>query len=62
MNDQKTTKHTVTVTNNATGQALELPVYTGTHGTPVVDTRSMHSKMGMFTYDPGFKSTASCSS
>ena len=55
-------RDTVTLTNNSTGQALDFPILRGSHGTPVVDTRSLHSKMGLFTYDPGFKSTASCSS
>ena len=41
--------------------SLEFPVYEGTLGPDVVDVRSLTSK-GIFTYDPGFVSTASCES
>jgi len=40
---------------------IELPVYSGTLGPDVVDVRSLTSE-GLFTYDPGFVSTASCES
>ena len=40
---------------------IELPVYEGSTGPDVVDVRSLVSK-GIFTYDPGFVSTASCDS
>lgn len=40
---------------------LELPVISGTVGPDVVDVRSLVSK-GIFTFDPGFVSTASCES
>ena len=39
----------------------ELPVYEGSTGPDVVDVRSLVSK-GIFTYDPGFVSTAACDS
>ena len=42
-------------------EPIELPVYEGTMGPDVVDVRSLVSK-GIFTYDPGFVSTASCDS
>ncbi len=41
--------------------AIELPVYTGSTGPDVVDVQSLVSQ-GVFTYDPGFVSTASCDS
>jgi citrate synthase len=44
------------------GRTLEFPVLAGTVGPDVVDIRALYSKSGMFTYDPGFLSTASCSS
>jgi citrate synthase len=44
------------------GKALELPTYGGTIGPDVFDIRALYGKTGMFTYDPGFLSTASCSS
>ena len=44
------------------GKSLEFPVLTGSTGPDVVDIRTLYGKSGMFTYDPGFLSTASCSS
>ncbi|MDH5542550.1 MAG: citrate synthase [Nitrospinota bacterium] len=55
-------KDTVTITNNATGQSEEFPLLKGTHGPDVFDIRNLYPKMGLFTFDPGFKSTASCES
>jgi len=54
--------HTLTLTDNATGKSLELPVVQGTHGPPVVDIGALYRDFGYFTYDPGFVSTASCRS
>ena len=42
-------------------EQYELPVYEGTLGPDVVDVRSLTSK-GLFTYDPGFMSTAATES
>ncbi|MDC1529511.1 citrate synthase [Gammaproteobacteria bacterium] len=42
-------------------ETIELPIYEGTVGPHVIDVRSLVSK-GVFTYDPGFMSTASCES
>ncbi|TXF10766.1 citrate synthase [Pelomicrobium methylotrophicum] len=42
--------------------AVELPVLSGTMGPDVVDIRTLYSKSGVFTYDPGFMATASCRS
>jgi len=44
------------------GKSLDFPVLSGTLGPEVVDIRTLYGKAGMFTYDPGFLSTASCSS
>jgi citrate synthase len=44
------------------GKSLEFPVLSGTVGPEVVDIRTLYGKSGMFTYDPGFMSTASCTS
>ncbi|MDO4226118.1 citrate synthase [Neisseria sp.] len=41
---------------------LELPVLEGTLGPDVVDIRTFTKGTGMFTFDPGFVSTASCES
>jgi len=40
---------------------IELPVYSGTLGPDVVDVGNLTAR-GLFTYDPGFVSTASCES
>ena len=44
------------------GKSLDFPVLKGSTGPDVVDIRTLYGKSGMFTYDPGFLSTASCSS
>ncbi len=44
------------------GKSAEFPVMSGTMGADVVDIRSLYAKTGMFTYDPGFMSTAHCRS
>ncbi len=55
-------RDTVTIINNATGQEIEIPLQRGTHGPDVVDISQLYPKLGIFTYDNGFKSTASCKS
>jgi len=42
--------------------SVELPVYQGSIGPEVIDIRKLYAQTGMFTYDPGFLSTASCQS
>ena len=42
-------------------KVIELPLYEGTTGPDVLDVRGLVSE-GVFTYDPGFVSTASCES
>ncbi len=44
------------------GKTLDFPVMSGTIGPDVVDIRTLYGKSGLFTYDPGFLSTASCNS
>ncbi len=56
------TSKTVTLTDNATGKVIEMPVHEGSHGPDCIDIRSLYKELGYFTYDPGFMSTASCSS
>ncbi len=54
------------VTKSATltidGTAYELPVLSPTAGPDVIDIRKLYAQAGVFTYDPGFTSTASCDS
>ncbi len=40
----------------------QLPMLGGTLGPDVVDVQSLYRNTGLFTYDPGFNSTASCRS
>ena len=42
--------------------SIEMPVYSGSVGPDVIDIRKLYGQTGMFTYDPGFLSTASCQS
>jgi len=42
-------------------EAIELPVYSGSEGPDVIDVRPLTGN-GLFTYDPGFVSTAACES
>ncbi len=44
------------------GKSVEFPVFGGSIGPDVIDIRTLYGKTGMFTYDPGFLSTASCNS
>ena len=48
--------------DNETGHSYELPILKGTEGPNVLDITSLYKDAGLFTYDPGFTSTASCSS
>ena len=40
----------------------ELPILSPTEGPDVLDIRKLYGEAGVFTYDPGFTSTASCDS
>ena len=53
-------KATLSFSNGA--PSVELPVYQGTIGPDVIDIRKLYGQSGMFTYDPGFLSTAACQS
>ena len=57
--NNKPTKVTLTFDNGQ--EPIELPILSGNLGVDVIDIRSL-GKHGVFTYDPGFLSTASCSS
>jgi len=43
-------------------KTLELPIHSPTAGPDVLDIRRLYADGGVFTYDPGFTSTASCDS
>ncbi|MGY6663089.1 MAG: citrate synthase [Glycocaulis sp.] len=44
------------------GKTIDLPVLGGSVGPDVIDIRTLYRDAGVFTYDPGFTSTASCES
>lgn len=49
-------------TLNYNGKTVELPVMEGTEGPKVLNIQHVYKELGVFTYDPGFTSTASCHS
>src|SRR6516164_9449441 len=55
-------KTNVTVNDPTSGETYQLPVMEGTLGPRVIDVRKLYSDHDVFTYDPGFTSTASCES
>src|SRR6478736_4673091 len=44
------------------GKTVDMPVKAGSIGPSVIDIGKLYAQTGMFTYDPGFTSTASCES
>ncbi|KFI26175.1 citrate synthase [Paenirhodobacter enshiensis] len=54
------TKRVATLTLD--GKTYDVPVISPTVGPDVLDIRKLYGQSGMFTYDPGFTSTASCES
>lgn len=59
---QKEPSKTVTLRDNETGKEYEFPILDGSTGPRVIDIRKLYGETGMFTYDPGFTSTAACES
>ncbi len=55
------TEKKATLTIDGVDEAIELPIYSGSLGPDVVDVGALTGK-GLFTYDPGFVSTAACES
>ncbi len=53
-------KKTATLTFD--NKQLELPMYSPSAGPDVIDIRRLYADGGVFTYDPGYTSTASCDS
>ena len=55
-------RETVTIIDNSTGRSVEVPIRRGTGGPAVFDIGLLSRELGLYTYDPGFRSTASCES
>jgi len=51
-----------TATLTIDGNSYDLPILSPTSGPDVIDIRKLYAQAGVFTYDPGFTSTAACDS
>jgi citrate synthase len=58
----KQSNHGNVTLSDQDGSASELQLLDGTLGPSVIDIRKLYADTGRFTYDPGYTSTASCSS
>lgn len=56
------TESTKTATLKIDGKSYDLPIFSPSIGPDVIDIRKLYSQANVFTYDPGFTSTASCDS
>ncbi|WP_207536969.1 citrate synthase [Sabulicella rubraurantiaca] len=52
----------ITITLEGTNSSASMPLLTGTLGPQVADIRKLYNQLGVFTYDPGYGTTASCES
>ena len=52
----------ITISLDGTNKATTLKLMPGTVGPSVFDIRKLYDQLGVFTYDPGYGSTASCES
>ena len=55
-------KGSVTITLDGSNKSTKLPLRSGSLGPDAFDIRKLHGDLGVFTYDPGYGATASCSS
>jgi citrate synthase len=55
-------KNTITLTDNRTSRSYEFPILDASVGPSVVNISTFYKETGMFTYDEGYTSTASCRS
>ncbi len=53
---------TKTATLTINGKSYDLPIHSPTSGPDVIDIRKLYAQANVFTYDPGFTSTAACDS
>ena len=54
--------NTITITDNRNGEKADFAILDPVVGNSCIDVRQLTSKLGLFTYDPGFQATASCKS
>ena len=62
MNKLQQNDHTMTLTDDVTGESIKLPVMKGTIGPDVIDVRGLYAGHNKFTFDPGYGATGSCTS
>src|SRR3954466_12212727 len=55
-------KGSVTITLDGSNKSTKLPLLSGSLGPDGFDIHKLHGDLGVFTYDPGYGATASCSS
>ena len=60
MNKLQHDNHTMTLTDDLTGEYVKLPVMKGTIGPDVIDVRGLYGAANKFTFDPGYGATGSC--
>src|SRR5574343_1905340 len=53
---------TLLIKHTGTGKQVEYPLLQSTLGAAAVEIRNLYKDLGCFTHDPGFVSTASCTS
>lgn len=58
----KTSDKIATLSFSDGSPSINLPIYQGSIGPDVLDITKLYAQTGMFTYDPGFMSTAACQS
>ena len=56
------TKNTITLINNSTGEQFEFDLIECTRGPKAIDFGKLFETAGIFSYDPGYASTAGCKS
>jgi len=61
-NAMNNTENKATLSFSDGTPSVDFPIYKGTIGPDVIDIRTLYGKSGLFTYDPGFLSTAACNS
>src|SRR6187397_1173064 len=55
-------KGSVTITLDGSNKSTKLSLRSGSLGPDAFDIHKLHGDLGVFTYDPGYGATASCSS
>ena len=60
--DKKVNDKNFTLFNNESGKSYQIPLIESKDGPNVLDIRKLYQETGLFTFDPGFTSTASCES